>query len=148
MPCSADVRCAGPRPARCCRSERNQSDCRAAAHRDAPAGGLTEQEKYLFDLHGYIVVKNALSPEQLADCRARLAAHLDDSPEVQRFGSGRSGKQGPAAWTAPSLLEWGGTYLDLIDLPTLAPKLRSLFGDAVRSTPPLLHFSAIFVQPA
>eukprot|EP01045_Picozoa_sp_COSAG04_P036257 COSAG04_NODE_8748_length_934_cov_14.338922_1_plen_112_part_10 len=58
--------------------------------RDVPAPGLTEHEKYLFDLHGYLVVKAALSPEQLADCRARLAERVAASPEQQRFGSGRA----------------------------------------------------------
>eukprot|EP01045_Picozoa_sp_COSAG04_P035984 COSAG04_NODE_8555_length_958_cov_9.180442_1_plen_68_part_10 len=55
-----------------------------------PAPGLTEHEKYLFDLHGYLVVKAALTPEQLADCRARLAERVAASPEQQRFGSGRA----------------------------------------------------------
>jgi hypothetical protein len=27
-------------------------------------------------------------------------------------------------------VEWGGAFVDLIDLSTVAPKLRSLFGDA------------------
>ena len=91
----------------------------------------------------YIVVKDALSSAQLADCRERLAQRVAEHPDTQRFGSGRgNNRRDPAsaadpgdegveqAWTAPSLLEWGGAYLDLIDLPSIAPKLRSLFGDA------------------
>ena len=33
---------------------------------------MNVEEKYLFDLRGYIVVKNALSPEQVADLSERL----------------------------------------------------------------------------
>ena len=103
--------------------------------RDVPAPGLTEHEKYLFDLHGYLVVKAALSPEQLADCRARLAERVAASPEQQRFGSGRASNAkresdgAEEAWRAANVIEWGGAYLDLIDLPTVVranrPQLRS-----------------------
>ena len=41
-----------------------------------PAPGLTEHEKYLFDLKGYIVVRHALSAAQLADARERTALRL------------------------------------------------------------------------
>ena len=36
------------------------------------------------------------------------------------------------AWSAPSLLELGGTYLDLIDLPTISPYLTKLLGEHYR----------------
>ena len=114
--------------------------------RDRPAAGLTEHEKYLFDINGYLIVKKALTNEQLQDCRERLAERLEHEPGTGRFGSGRTtnmkhkgsdrtflttdtGDQ-EQSWSAPSLVEWGGAFIDLIDLPTIAPKLRSLFGDA------------------
>ena len=73
---------------------------------DKPAAGLTEHEKYLFDIHGYIVVKQALNQAQLADCRARLQARL----KTKRFGSDRTfltkgAGAGQQAWDAPSLSE-------------------------------------------
>ena len=141
---------------------------------DQPAPGLTPHEKYLFDLRGYLVVKNALTPAQLQDARCRLALRLEarraaaasaDHKLVPlrdtHFGSDRTGNAlyegegatppslslslslsrarlprpgcpgaGQNAWSAASLIEWGGTFVELIDLPTIAPKLRSLFGDA------------------
>eukprot|EP01043_Picozoa_sp_COSAG02_P002006 COSAG02_NODE_44_length_45948_cov_81.673493_25_plen_376_part_00 len=104
--------------------------------------------RYLFDINGYLVVKKALTDEQLQDCRERLAERLQREPSTGRFGSGRtantkghkgsdrtrlttdeSGEQ-EQSWSSPSLVEWGGAFIDLIDLPTIAPKLSSLFGDA------------------
>ena len=101
----------------------------------------------LFDINGYIVIKNALTPEQLADCRARIKAQraLDGTPDKAGFaeasfkGSDRTWLraadgsregEGLQSWSAPSLLEWGGSFIDLIDLPTISPKLFALFGDA------------------
>jgi hypothetical protein len=33
--------------------------------------------RYLFDINGYLVVKKALTDEQLQDCRERLAERLE-----------------------------------------------------------------------
>jgi hypothetical protein len=90
---------------------------------------MDEHEKYLFDLRGYIVVKNALSSEQVADLSERLEAHRNPGHD-RGFGSDRtrfSGEDAPA-WSAPSLLEWGGTYIDLIDIPSIKPYLEALLG--------------------
>lgn len=110
---------------------------------DRPASGLTEHEKYLFDINGYLVVRNALTDEQLSDCRARLAKRLAkrqptgcNPKSINHKGSDRTYltkddmNDKKQSWSAPSLVEWGGAFIDLIDLPTIAPKLRSLFGDA------------------
>ena len=102
---------------------------------------MNDEEKYLFDLRGYIVVKNALSPEQVADLSERLEARrkAGDSRRTRdkrrgKFGSDRTGLRADSdvAWSAPSLLEWGGTYIDLIDLPTIAPYLETLLGTGYR----------------
>ena len=36
---------------------------------------MTEEESYLFDLRGFIVVKNALQQDQIDDLSQRLEAH-------------------------------------------------------------------------
>ena len=93
---------------------------------------MTEEEAYLFDLRGFIVVKNALQPNQIDDLSQRLEAHRSSnfSPIL---GSDRTilGDD-KDAWSAPSLLELGGAYLDLIDLPTIAPYLTKLLGEHYR----------------
>ncbi|MBL6814483.1 MAG: phytanoyl-CoA dioxygenase family protein [Pseudomonadales bacterium] len=93
---------------------------------------MTEEEAYLFDLRGFIVVKNALQPNQIDDLSQRLEAHRSSnfSPIL---GSDRTILDDDKdAWSAPSLLELGGAYLDLIDLPTIAPYLTKLLGEHYR----------------
>lgn len=93
---------------------------------------MTEEEAYLFDLRGFIVVKNALQPNQIDDLSQRLDAHRSSnfSPIL---GSDRTIlSDDKDAWSAPSLLELGGAYLDLIDLPTIAPYLTKLLGEHYR----------------
>ena len=90
---------------------------------------MNEHEKYLFDLRGYLVVKNALTAEQVADLSSRLE-EVRAVKERSIFGSDRTffRKADDPAWSSPSLLEWGGTYIELIDLPTIAPYLETLLG--------------------
>jgi len=94
---------------------------------------MNEHEKYLFDLRGYLVVKNALSSEQVADLSQRFEAHREVN-EHPIFGSDRTQfrQDDDPAWSAASLLELGGTYIDLIDLPTIAPYLETLLGPNYR----------------
>lgn len=101
---------------------------------------MNDQEKYLFDLRGYIVVKNALTPEQVRDLsevleeQRKVPAPKQKNKKRHIFGSDRTvfESEADAAWTSPSLLEWGGTYIDLIDLPTIAPYLETLLGRGYR----------------
>ena len=101
---------------------------------------MNDEEKYLFDLRGYIVVENALTSSQVRDLSDRLEFRRQTSEGERNdkkrhiFGSDRTvfaNEQDPA-WTAPSLLDWGGTYIDLIDLPTIAPYLETLLGVGYR----------------
>jgi ectoine hydroxylase-related dioxygenase (phytanoyl-CoA dioxygenase family) len=82
---------------------------------------MNEQEKYLFDLQGFLVVPNALAPEQVAALNAilddRLAQEAAPDANTHRFGS---------------LLDWGQPYLDLIDNPRITPYLEELLGPAFR----------------
>lgn len=92
---------------------------------------MNEQEKYLFDLRGYLVVRNALNPSQVQDLSERLQAHRTDKG---LYGSDRTvfGKTEDSAWASPSLLSWGGGFIDLIDLPSIAPYLELLLGAGYR----------------
>ena len=97
---------------------------------------MDEDEKYLFDLRGYLVVKNALTAQQIEDLSDRLEQRRDleedgnNTRRITRAGSDRTRFDDPndPAWSARSLLEWGGTYIDLIDLPTITPYLEALLG--------------------
>ncbi len=101
---------------------------------------MNDQEKFLFDLRGYIVVENALTSSQVSDLsdrldeRRRTATTKDKDKKRTIYGSDRTvfANEDDAAWTSPSLLEWGGTYIDLIDLPTITPYLETLLGVGYR----------------
>jgi ectoine hydroxylase-related dioxygenase (phytanoyl-CoA dioxygenase family) len=81
---------------------------------------MTEQEKYLFDLQGYLTVPDALSPEQLQTFNATLDEHMVaemGDKSTQRFGG---------------LLHWGQPFLDLLDNPRITPYLENLLGAQFR----------------
>ena len=99
---------------------------------------MNEEEKYLFDLRGYLVVEDALTPEQVKD----LSEIVDE--KVNGFESHKGGRKKrnhqrgsdrtwfandeDMAWSSPALLDWGGPFIDLIDIPTIAPYLETLLG--------------------
>ena len=94
---------------------------------------VNHHEKYVFDVRGYLVVRNAL----IADQVAALSEQFDRvrAKGVKRhYGSDRTRLPADAdrAWSSASLLEWGGPYIDLIDLPTIAPYLEELLGVGYR----------------
>ena len=93
---------------------------------------MNQHEKYLFDLRGYIVVRNAITPAQINDLSTCLEMHRDEKNPF--FGSDRTrfNANEDLAWTASSMLEWGGCYIDLIDLPTIRPYLEILLGQNYR----------------
>lgn len=82
---------------------------------------MTEQERYLFDLQGFLVVPDALDAEQLAALNAVLDEHLqaETPPDTRthRF---------------IGLLGWGKPYTDLIDNPRITPYLEELLGERFR----------------
>ncbi len=123
---------------------------------------MNENEKYLFDLRGYIVVRNALTPEQVRDLSDRLALRVSEMERKKSedssirkikgkiYGSDRTrfrDKDDPA-WSAPSLLEWGGTYIDLIDIPTIKPYLETLLGNNYRLDHDYIKIDSAKTSPA
>ena len=42
--------------------------------------GLTDMERYLFDLNGYLILQGALSPQEVAACNASLDSLQDCGP--------------------------------------------------------------------
>jgi len=83
---------------------------------------MTEQEKYLFDLQGYIAVPNAISPEHLAELNAGLEAHWaeGDAAPNQKYFHFRG------------LLRWGKAFWDMLDNPRITPYLDELLGPGYR----------------
>ncbi|MBV8979619.1 MAG: phytanoyl-CoA dioxygenase family protein [Acidimicrobiia bacterium] len=86
------------------------------------ADGLTAQQRYFFDVHGYLVLDGVLP--------RRDVEHLDAMVEAQRLlpagpdiGSQRFGDE---------FLRWDPLFRTLLDHPTVLPILRELLGDHLR----------------
>ena len=82
---------------------------------------MTEQEAYLFDLQGYLVVENALTRDQLE----QLNGVLDRRIEAEKSFTGNTHRFG-------DLLEWGKPYREMIDNPGVLPYLEPLLGKSPR----------------
>ena len=82
---------------------------------------MNEQETFLFDLQGYLVVPDALGAEQLRALNRlmdeRIATEADAAMHTHRFGA---------------TLEWGRAVRDLLDNPRITPYLEALLGPQFR----------------
>ena len=81
---------------------------------------MNDEEKYRFDLQGFLVVENVLSPELLDSLNALTDAKFSEIPAEKtnhRFG-------GP--------LDWGEPFRQAICLPNLMPYVETIVGRTVR----------------
>jgi hypothetical protein len=90
---------------------------------------VTPEEKFLFDLHGYLVIKDVLTPRDVEE----LNAIADD-----RFPrpTGTSGQR------SSRVTHWGPPYQSLIDHPRIVPYLIELIDSKFR----LDHDYCIFMH--
>lgn len=91
---------------------------------------MTEEERYLFDLRGYLVVENAIAPSDLAV----MNAWIDMQEAMDSTGRGQH--------RAGNLLTWGPEFRALLDNKRVLPYLIELLGDGLR----LDHEYAIFSE--
>lgn len=103
---------------------------------------MTEDERYLFDLNGYLVVRNVLSPPEIAAANAAIDAHQDEMVERQD-GALRNAVQGSAMYgSGPGrkdlgrVLEWGiedsKVFRSILAHPRLVPLFHGLLGRGYR----------------
>lgn len=98
---------------------------------------MTEEQRYLFDLRGYLVVPGAL-PATLIH---KISDELDlidsmNSEELSakgaiRIASGERDKYGHLEFTC-TLLPYGGIFESLIDVPTTVPLVEEMIGSPPR----------------
>lgn len=91
---------------------------------------MTPEEKFLVDLHGYLVIKNVLTSEEVAELNAIADAKF---PPIPGRPDRRHG----------SLISWGAPYQRLIDHPKIVPYLVELIDSKFR----LDHDYCIFMEP-
>ena len=82
---------------------------------------MTEQELYLFDLQGYLVMPNALTDEQVDALNRILDEHIAEETEP-----------GMQTHRFRDLLDWGKAYRHLLDNPRVLPHLEGLVGEQFR----------------
>lgn len=89
---------------------------------------MNEFEQYLFDLQGFLVIENALTPAEVAGLNQELDRQVAaiDAPEK--------------TWLrVDGLLGWGTAYQSLIDHPRLAPYLEALLASNFRLDHEYVH---------
>ena len=75
---------------------------------------MSEEQRYLFDTFGYLVIPDALSADQVAELRATLRQPTEQFDPIAQA-------EGP--------LHWAKVWRDVLDLPTLTPILEEIIGN-------------------
>jgi hypothetical protein len=99
---------------------------------------MNDDEKYLFDLHGYLVIRGALSPEEVRSANAAIDHHADQiqiGPNDLAHGSrtlqgttGRGNLGGMLTWEKPHC----DVFRQMTAHPNLTPYLEDLLGPGFR----------------
>ena len=92
---------------------------------------MDEVERYLFDLHGYLIIPDVLSPAEVAELNRLIdAQNLPDPGEVS------------SAARFSNFLNWDKAFCALLDHPRLMPLLKKILGDGFR----LDHYYGIYMR--
>ena len=75
---------------------------------------LNDEQRFLFDTLGYIVIPDVLTMEQINELRSTLRNSTEQFPPVPQ-------EEGP--------LHWAKVWRDLLDLPNVSPILEDLIGN-------------------
>ncbi len=99
---------------------------------------MTEAEKYLLDVHGYVIIEGALSPAEVEAANAAIDHHADKinirpndlANESTTLGgtTGRGDLGGMLTWEKPHC----DVFRDMIAHPALTPYLEELLGPGFR----------------
>ncbi|MCW8129589.1 MAG: phytanoyl-CoA dioxygenase family protein [Planctomycetota bacterium] len=78
---------------------------------------MNENERYLFDLNGFLAVPNALNAREIASLNAQIDEHVESH-----------GDRSASAYNFGNVLDWRGPMLNLIDHANILPYLDALLG--------------------
>lgn len=103
---------------------------------------MTEEERYLFDLNGYLVVRNVLSEDEVARANAAIDKHADEMVERSDATLRNAVKgtklygQGPGRKDLGRVLEWGRedseVFKSILAHPRLVPIFHGILGKGYR----------------
>jgi len=89
---------------------------------------MNDEERYLFDLQGFLVIPHALTVENLATLNATIDDYVGQQADPAKPWLRQDG-----------LLGWGACFRDLIDPEPIAPYLQALLGNGYRLDHDYLH---------
>ena len=99
---------------------------------------MNADDKYIFDLTGYLVLKDVLTAEEVAQLNAGIDRHRDLMSEIDRSLSGdaqalqgtsrRKDLGGMLAWERP----WCEPFRKLLAHPKVKPYLEEILGQGYR----------------
>jgi len=99
---------------------------------------MNEEDKYLFDLTGYLVLRDVLTGEEVAELNAGIDHHRDQMQEIDRTLAGdsdalkgtsrRKDLGGMLAWERP----WCEPFRKLLVHPQVKPYLEEILGKGYR----------------
>lgn len=116
---------------------------------------MSEDERYLFDLNGYVIVRGVLTPEQVEEANAMIDKH--ESEMIQRSDAALRNAvkgtklygSGPGRKDLGQVLEWGADsklFKSILAHPRLVPlyvTVKSTWADSNLCNVPLLPVSPI-----
>lgn len=92
---------------------------------------MNDVEKYLFDLQGFLVVPDVLTPSEVDTLNTLIDARDLPDPGEE---SGRA--------RFHDFFTWGQPFVDLLDHPKIMPYLKAILGDGFR----LDHYYGIYMR--
>ena len=82
---------------------------------------MSEEEQYFFDLYGYLVIRNALAPEQVSALNQLIDLNLKSELESEKNSCRSVGN-----------LKWGADMLRTVANPAVLPHLKTMLGGSPR----------------
>jgi hypothetical protein len=92
---------------------------------------MDDLQKYLFDLQGYLVLEDVLTPDEVSVLQRLIDGQSLPGPGLES-SKGRFGR----------FLGWGQPFCDLLDHSAIMPVLKFLLGDGFR----LDHYYGIYLR--
>ena len=101
---------------------------------------MNEDEKYLFDLNGYLVIERVLTPDEVAFCNEAIDCHADQIRErvgelslsgdskALKGTTGRGDLGGMLGWEKP----WCEPFRKMLAHPRIVPYLNEILGKGFR----------------
>ena len=99
---------------------------------------MTEVERYLFDLQGYLIVEDVLDTEAVAELNRLIDAQEMGADVEQAEGRLHTG----------GFLTWGQSFVDLLDHERIMPLLKVILGDRLSARPLLCDLFGCWCRAA